>query len=141
MYGDFEAHRHWMEITTNLPVGDWYRFDLQYWGLDYPPLMAYMSWFFGKVSERFVPGMVELGMSRGREDADTKAFMRCTVLVTDCLVLLPVILYLSNNKLSNSLKTLWRSPLLPLASLLAPGLLLVDHGTAPHLTALTPASV
>ena len=23
MYGDFEAQRHWMEITTALPVGDW----------------------------------------------------------------------------------------------------------------------
>lgn len=42
MHGDYEAQRHWMEVTVNLPVGDWYRNttdnDLQYWGLDYPPL-------------------------------------------------------------------------------------------------------
>lgn len=42
MYGDFEAQRHWMEITVGLPVGEWYRHtnnnDLMYWGLDYPPL-------------------------------------------------------------------------------------------------------
>lgn len=23
MYGDYEAQRHWMEITTNLPVSEW----------------------------------------------------------------------------------------------------------------------
>ena len=23
MFGDFEAQRHWMEITTNLPIGEW----------------------------------------------------------------------------------------------------------------------
>jgi alpha-1,3-glucosyltransferase len=25
MFGDYEAQRHWMEITWQLPVGDWYR--------------------------------------------------------------------------------------------------------------------
>jgi alpha-1,3-glucosyltransferase len=53
MYGDYEAQRHWMEITVNLPTHDWYRNttdnNLQYWGLDYPPLTAYVSWFFGKM--------------------------------------------------------------------------------------------
>jgi len=24
MYGDYEAQRHWMEITVNLPIKDWY---------------------------------------------------------------------------------------------------------------------
>ncbi len=42
MHGDFEAQRHWMEVTANLPVSEWYRHttanDLDYWGLDYPPL-------------------------------------------------------------------------------------------------------
>lgn len=42
MFGDYEAQRHWMEITTYTPIGDWYRNtttnDLLYWGLDYPPL-------------------------------------------------------------------------------------------------------
>lgn len=49
MFGDYEAQRHWMEITANLPIGHWYRQtaenDLQYWGLDYPPLTAYVSWY------------------------------------------------------------------------------------------------
>lgn len=24
LYGDLEAQRHWMEITVNLPIYDWY---------------------------------------------------------------------------------------------------------------------
>ena len=49
MYGDYEAQRHWMEITYHLPFRQWYRYDLQYWGLDYPPLTAYASWLCGYV--------------------------------------------------------------------------------------------
>jgi alpha-1,3-glucosyltransferase len=49
MHGDFEAQRHWMEITTHLPMASWYLYDLQYWGLDYPPLTAYHSWLLGKM--------------------------------------------------------------------------------------------
>jgi alpha-1,3-glucosyltransferase len=49
MHGDFEAQRHWMEITTHLPMSMWYFYDLPYWGLDYPPLTAYHSWICGKM--------------------------------------------------------------------------------------------
>jgi alpha-1,3-glucosyltransferase len=49
MHGDFEAQRHWMEITSHLPVSRWYFYDLPYWGLDYPPLTAYHSWICGKM--------------------------------------------------------------------------------------------
>ena len=49
MFGDYEAQRHWMEITIHLPFRQWYTYDLQYWGLDYPPLTAYVSWLCGKV--------------------------------------------------------------------------------------------
>ncbi len=47
MFGDYEAQRHWMELTINLPVRRWYTYDSQYWGLDYPPLTAYHSWLCG----------------------------------------------------------------------------------------------
>ena len=54
MYGDYEARRHWQEITVNLPVDKWYfnssQNDLLYWGLDYPPLTDYHSYLVGKVS-------------------------------------------------------------------------------------------
>src|SRR4051794_30730012 len=47
LFGDFEAQRHWLELTINLPPSQWYKYDLQYWGLDYPPLTAYHSWILG----------------------------------------------------------------------------------------------
>lgn len=47
MFGDYEAQRHWMELTIHLPIRQWYTYDLQYWGLDYPPLTAYVSWLCG----------------------------------------------------------------------------------------------
>lgn len=53
MFGDYEAQRHWMEITVNLPASHWYTNttdnDLLYWGLDYPPLTAYHSLLMGKM--------------------------------------------------------------------------------------------
>lgn len=49
MHGDFEAQRHWMEVTTGLPMTQWYFHDLEWWGLDYPPLTAYHSWVLGKM--------------------------------------------------------------------------------------------
>jgi len=54
LYGDYEAQRHWIEITSHVPLGDWYRGvelgnELSYWGLDYPPLTALHSFLMGKV--------------------------------------------------------------------------------------------
>ncbi|CAF0816228.1 unnamed protein product [Brachionus calyciflorus] len=53
MFGDYEAQRHWMEITFNLNISDWYSNtsdnNLNYWGLDYPPLTAYHSYLLGHV--------------------------------------------------------------------------------------------
>uniref|UniRef100_A0A8R1EKL0 Alpha-1,3-glucosyltransferase n=1 Tax=Caenorhabditis japonica TaxID=281687 RepID=A0A8R1EKL0_CAEJA len=53
MFGDYEAQRHWMEITHNLPVSKWYvngtDNDLLYWGLDYPPLTAYHHLLLGEM--------------------------------------------------------------------------------------------
>ena len=48
--GDYEAQRHWMEITYHLPISEWYWHSLEYWGLDYPPLTAYVSWVCGFVA-------------------------------------------------------------------------------------------
>src|SRR5690349_17816878 len=40
-YGDYEAQRHWMEMTLNVPTWGWYIpsawNNLTYWRLDYPP--------------------------------------------------------------------------------------------------------
>lgn len=84
--GDFEVQRHWMELTWQLPVGEWYYYDPDYLGLDYPPLTAYVSYVCGFLSERLVgPHSVALVASRGLEDPTHKGFMRGTVLVLDLL--------------------------------------------------------
>jgi len=125
MFGDFEAQRHWLEVTVNLPVSDWYRDtkdnDLQYWGLDYPPLTAYTSWGFGKLAQVVHPDMVALHSSRGSEDVCTVLLMRLSVLLLDTLVFFPAVLWLFG-ALGDA------NPKYLLLSLLSPALVLIDHG-------------
>uniref|UniRef100_A0A8B9HNW4 Alpha-1,3-glucosyltransferase n=1 Tax=Astyanax mexicanus TaxID=7994 RepID=A0A8B9HNW4_ASTMX len=118
MFGDYEAQRHWQEVTYNLPVQEWYfnttDNDLGYWGLDYPPLTAYHSLLCGHVAKLINPAWVELRTSRGFESAAHKLFMRTTVLFADILIYFPaVILYCIY---------------LTLCILLYPGLILIDYG-------------
>ncbi|CAN0548688.1 unnamed protein product, partial [Ectocarpus sp. 8 AP-2014] len=48
------------------------RFDLEYWGLDYPPLTAYVSWACGQLSRVVEPASMALGLSRGYETQSHK---------------------------------------------------------------------
>ncbi|KAF5304561.1 hypothetical protein FQA39_LY09612 [Lamprigera yunnana] len=122
MFGDYEAQRHWMEITVNLPTSEWYhnttRNDLQYWGLDYPPLTAYHSYLCGLVSSFINPETVELEQSKGYESEEHKLFMRYTVLLVDVVLFIPaVILYFKGKSLFGIVTTIFY-----------PGLILIDHG-------------
>ena len=80
MFGDYEAQRHWMEITTNLEIKEWYinstSNDLLYWGLDYPPLTAYHSYLNGLISYNINSNWTQLFKSRGFESYYHKIFMR-----------------------------------------------------------------
>jgi alpha-1,3-glucosyltransferase len=77
-----------MELTLNLPMSQWYYYDVHYWGLDYPPLTAYHSllcaWMCRYVFN--VPEALELYTSRGYEDPLHKAYMRSTVLLSEVLL-------------------------------------------------------
>lgn len=96
MFGDFEAQRHWQEVTVNLPIKDWYENttdnDLLYWGLDYPPLTAYHSFILGHAAKRINESFVELHKSRGISTDQHKNFMRHTVIVTDAFIYIPALL-------------------------------------------------
>ena len=126
MYGDLEAQRHWMEVTANLPLADWYRNttqnDLNYWGLDYPPLTAYAAWALGRVANLTNPVVVELGTSRGIESPAAVVFMRLSALLFDLIIYIPAILAYAQLQSTES------APQLLLLLLLEPALLLMDHG-------------
>ncbi|XP_041277172.1 dolichyl pyrophosphate Man9GlcNAc2 alpha-1,3-glucosyltransferase isoform X2 [Onychostruthus taczanowskii] len=129
MYGDYEAQRHWQEITYNLPIRQWYfntsDNNLLYWGLDYPPLTAYHSFVCAYIAKLINPDWVALHTSRGYESQPHKLFMRTTVFVADLLVYIPaVILYCFSLKETSAKKKVSSA----LCILLYPGLILIDHG-------------
>ncbi|GAC94044.1 glucosyltransferase [Pseudozyma hubeiensis SY62] len=128
MHGDFEAQRHWIELTLHLPTSRWYFYDLQYWGLDYPPLTAWVSLACGYASRLFQSTQAGFAFetSRGNEDSATVTFMRATVVVGDLLVYLPAIaLYLGRKFEGRGRRT---QAIALLSILLQPALILVDHG-------------
>lgn len=96
MFGDFEAQRHWQEVTMNLPINDWYENttdnDLLYWGLDYPPLTAYHSFIVGKFAKAINGSYVELHKSRGISTDRHKLFMRFTVIAGDAFLYIPAMI-------------------------------------------------
>ncbi|KAK0188896.1 glycosyltransferase family 57 protein [Armillaria mellea] len=123
MYGDFEAQRHWMEITLHLPPREWYWYELEWWGLDYPPLTAYVSWLCGVVGNS---RWFALDASRGTESAGLKLFMRLTVLVLDAAVWVPAVVWWARCR-PGSASSRARSASI-IATLANPCLLLVDFG-------------
>ncbi|CAG8546686.1 955_t:CDS:10 [Diversispora eburnea] len=111
MYGDYEAQRHWMELTLHVPINQWYYYDLEWWGLDYPPLTAYVSWLY---------------QSRGYESENNKLFMRSSVLILELLIYVPSVFVFVNWWFDdNSWK---KKELATLLILLQPSLILIDHG-------------
>uniref|UniRef100_H3C235 Alpha-1,3-glucosyltransferase n=1 Tax=Tetraodon nigroviridis TaxID=99883 RepID=H3C235_TETNG len=129
IFGDYEAQRHWQEVTYNLPVHEWYLNtsdnDLNYWGLDYPPLTAYHSLICAYAAKFINPEWVELHKSRGYESPAHKLFMRTTVLLADLLIYIPAVvlycLYLTEGTAKKQVSIL-------LCFLLYPGLILIDYG-------------
>ena len=138
MYGDYEAQRHWQEITLNLPVEEWYKNstqnDLQYWGLDYPPITAYHSHILGRIAHKINPKYVALHKSRGFESPLHKYFMRLTVLAADLLTFIPAALYFvfsffkKPKEPTDSILYLCTRASILAVILFYPGLILIDYG-------------
>ncbi|KAK9468791.1 glycosyl transferase [Lipomyces arxii] len=128
MHGDFEAQRHWMEITLHLPMKKWYWYDLQYWGLDYPPLTAYHSWLLGYIGKIINPDWFALESSRGCENENLKSYMRLTVLVSEAFIYIPAVsMFIRYVIREHGLSPLNHSTATA-AILLQPALILIDHG-------------
>ncbi|KAF7721201.1 Mitochondrial beta-keto-acyl synthase [Apophysomyces ossiformis] len=126
MYGDYEAQRHWMEITTQLPTSQWYRYDLQWWGLDYPPLTAFHSWLCGKIGSQMQPDWFALDSSRGHESPESKFFMRSTVIVSEALIYIPAVLVFCH--ILYGTESYLKKYIAATLILMQPALLMIDHG-------------
>jgi len=125
-FGDYEAQRHWMEITTALDINSWYRQtevnDLQWWGLDYPPLTAYHSWLCGKISAWFEPASMVPVASRGYETPTHRVFMRSTAIVSELLIYITGLYYFVKTRYPKDQLGLF------FIMLLQPPLMIIDHG-------------
>ncbi|KAL6720856.1 Glucosyltransferase-like protein [Lecanora helva] len=127
MHGDYEAQRHWMEIMTQLPVSQWYFYDLEYWGLDYPPLTAYHSWLLGKIGAIFDPSWFALDSSRGMETQLLKVYMRATVVVSEYITYIPAVTILNRKLAQLRGVNKWESSIALVAILMQPATILIDH--------------
>eukprot|EP00798_Chlamydomonas_sp_ICE-L_P003984 gene3984-14062_t len=129
-FGDYEAQRHWMEITTNMIPTTWYveseHNSFSYWPLDYPPFSGYQSWLTGQVLDAFEPESVKLGSSRGYESPSSKLLMRITVLVSDIYIYFPAVI-MCTVVFGKGLAPYHRTLML-IALLMQPALILIDHG-------------
>ncbi|AEO70328.1 glycosyltransferase family 57 protein [Thermothielavioides terrestris NRRL 8126] len=127
MFGDYEAQRHWMEVTTQLPISQWYFHDLEWWGLDYPPLTAYHSWLCGKIGSLIDPSWFALFSSRGSHDPALKVFMRATVIVSEYLIYVPAVVIFVRRYSRLSGLTNWSAAVALVAILMQPATILIDH--------------
>jgi alpha-1,3-glucosyltransferase len=128
MHGDFEAQRHWMEITKHLPVSQWYFHDLDWWGLDYPPLTAYHSWLLGAIGSAINPDWFALFTSRTRDDPSLKIYMRATVLVSEYLAYVPAVIIFLRRYSRLQGVNIWEASIALVAILMQPATILIDHG-------------
>ncbi|KAL1915325.1 uncharacterized protein VTP21DRAFT_6783 [Calcarisporiella thermophila] len=125
LYGDFEAQRHWMELTLHVPINQWYFHDLKWWGLDYPPLTAYISWVCGVVGSWINPAWFALYDSRGLEGPELKLFMRTSVILLEFMIYVPAVIgFVRRCSKKRDVNTNANILLL----LLQPSLLIIDHG-------------
>ena len=137
-FGDFEAQRHWMEITINIDAKNWYTDSVnnskEYWPLDYPPLSGYHSFILGHILKKIIPDSVELKKSYGYENLKLKIIMRFFVLISDLLTfhigvnLFCWFIFIYKQKLKLKKIKYFQYYCALLLILINPLLIIIDHG-------------
>ncbi|KAI8599029.1 glycosyl transferase [Dissophora ornata] len=125
-FGDYEAQRHWMELTIHRPIQEWYSDKSKWWDLDYPPLTAYVSWICGYIGDKINPEWFAWETSRGFESPDAKFYMRVTVLICELLVYISAVVVFTNRWFANKPWTRKHTALVLIV--MQPGLILIDSG-------------
>lgn len=135
---DFEVHRNWLAITSNLPVKEWYTEATSQWTLDYPPFFA----LFEYVLSLFVPAVVKADgaldlVEQGQYGWPTVVFQRTTVIVSEIVLFAALQWYISTTKgevqtnegdtAISERQAKLRTFCIAGSIVLSPGLLIIDH--------------
>ncbi|XP_072957766.1 dolichyl pyrophosphate Glc1Man9GlcNAc2 alpha-1,3-glucosyltransferase [Typha angustifolia] len=113
---DFEVHRHWLALTSSLPLPSWYSDTSSLHTLDYPPLFAFFELLLSFPASFLHPSITDLAADHHFPPA--VLFLRLSAAAADLLLLLAV-----SRLSSRSLRT----PLTLALVLWSPALLIVDH--------------
>lgn len=125
---DFEVHRNWLAITSQLPPSQWYHEATSKWTLDYPPLFAAFEWLLSWPVRAITPEALKLS-SEPYESWVFTIVHRLTVVIADGMLL-----YGAKSISSAVIRS--RTPIgtamfsrqvLICVLFLHPGLLIVDH--------------
>ncbi|WOL06122.1 hypothetical protein Cni_G14854 [Canna indica] len=123
---DFEVHRHWLALTSSVPLRSWYSdTSAPSCSLDYPPLFAYFQRALALPATAL--GLRPDGLLRLSSSSPASAtlpvllYLRLSVIATD-LVLLLAAAHLTRRRIPLS-----RRRLILVLLLWSPALLIVDH--------------
>jgi alpha-1,3-glucosyltransferase len=108
-------------------MSQWYFHDLEWWGLDYPPLTAYHSWLLGTIGSFVNPKWFALYTSRGLDDPALKVFMRATVIVSEYLIYIPAAVIFVRRFSRFYHIHAWDASVALVAILMQPATILIDH--------------
>jgi hypothetical protein len=84
---DFEVHRNWLVITSELRPSQWYFDTTSQWTLDYPPMFAWFERALVPAARLVDPLMLKLGSTNYMSNLSF-LFMRCSVCFTGIVTFL-----------------------------------------------------
>uniref|UniRef100_A0A7S2WKC5 Alpha-1,3-glucosyltransferase n=1 Tax=Mucochytrium quahogii TaxID=96639 RepID=A0A7S2WKC5_9STRA len=121
---EFDLHKSWLMTTYSLPCGEWYFEEQARFPIDYPPVFAYFKYCLSVIATWIDQDVWSYGpMFWGY-------FNRLTVILTDPVLLLGVLLYSTTWPLVTTTDMAWsRNKVVVVAALISfnPGLIFVDH--------------
>ncbi|KAK9094927.1 hypothetical protein Scep_026396 [Stephania cephalantha] len=121
---DFEVHRHWLALTSSLPLHQWYSDSTSQWTLDYPPLFAYFERLLALFAPFIDPQIAHLHNGLNYAAPTALLFQRLTVIASDLCLLYACSRLRTRPGLGLDS---WRADLIWVLLVFSPGLLIVDH--------------
>lgn len=120
---DFDVHRNWKSIVSQLPLNKWYFENTCEWTLDYPPFFAYFEYILSRCAQILMPDTDMLRIEKSHQAADsTVQFMRASVVFSDMVLVYAIWNYCYIRKCSRT-----ATALSIILVVLNGGLLLIDH--------------